>query len=181
MPSLLTTDEIREHVETDLEDTALQMRIDEAEADIVRVAGPHAGPVTERFTPGPGDAYLFVSRPIDTGQPVTIVESGTTFTGEDEVTLTADDYEIEGLLQVRRREGGVWSSTSWSTRTAVTYTPVADTPRRKGVLVDLVKLIVAYQGVQSASLGDVSVNHVDYERERARILRRLKTLAGSFA
>lgn len=181
MPSLLTTDEIREHVETDLEDTALQLRIDEAEADIVRLFGAHTGAVTERFTPGPDDPYLFVSRDIDAGQAIVITETRNTYAGETAVVLAASDYAIEGDRQIRRKEGGTNSATSWAHMTAVTYTPADESARRKGVLIDLVKLACAYQAVQKAEIGDVTVWHVDYARERNAILRRLATMAGSFA
>lgn len=181
MPSLLSTDEIREHVETDLSDEALQLRIDEAEADIVRLFGANTGAVSERFTPGPGELYLFTSRPIDTGETITIVETWDGPAGETDVTLAASDYEVEGSTQIRRKQGGMWSSGSWAVMVSVMYTPIGTNARRKGVLVDLVKLAVAYQGVQSSTLGDVAVGHVDYARERNGILRRLVSVSGMFA
>ena len=179
--SLLTTTEIRQHIETDLLDAALQLRIDEAEAEIIARYGAHSAARTERFTPGPADEYIWTSRPI--GAVTSIKERYYGTMGETEITLVADnDYFIESERQIRRKIGGSYPSTMWRGLVTVVFTPAtADDARRKGVLIDLVKLALRYEGAQSTSMGDASVSHVDYPLERQRILSRLGSFSGSFA
>ena len=59
------------------------------------------------------------------------------------------------------------------------YTPVDTIPLRRGVLLDLVKLALAYDARASYSVGDVSSSGLNRERETNRILARMKgTLSG---
>lgn len=169
--ALLTATEIREHVDTDLGDTALDRLLADADAEIVRRYGAHTANQVETFTPPPGSVTLQVDRPISS--IVSIVETEETDIGESDVTLAASDYEIMRERTIRRVSGGLHSSTTWGSIVVVTYTPDSDNARRIGVTIDLVKLAVQYQAASSVAVGDVSISHVDYNRERERILRRL--------
>ena len=177
--SLLTPDDIRQHIDTDLGNEALQRLIDDAEDDIVRAYGPTTGTVTERFTPGPGDAWIFTSRPISAITSITELRS--TYAGETDVTLGSADYVLEGTRQIRRKQGGTNSASSWGPLTTIVYTPADDTDRRKRVLIDLVRLALRYDATRSGSVGDTSVTHLEYEAERTRLLTRLGTMSGGFA
>lgn len=172
MTTILSVDEVRQHVETDLSDMALQQRIAEADALIVRRAGAHTGVVAELHSLAPGAELLFTRRDIDTGESVVVK----TIVGGVETTLTVDvDYVIDSVRQVRR------IGCAWTPLVRITYTPVSDAAIRKGVLIDLVRLALTYQAVNAESVGDVSVTHADYAREQRRILSRLRSGTGLFA
>jgi hypothetical protein len=178
--ALITASTVREHMDTDLEDTALERLIDDADADIVARFGAHTAAITERFTPGPSDVYLFTQRRISSITSIT--ESYTGVVGETTDTLTTDDYQLEGGTQIRRREAGEFSRSSWAPRVTVVYVPVVDDARRTRVSLDLVRLALAYEALGSSSVGDVSVQHVNYTAERERILASLHpSFLGSFA
>lgn len=182
MTALVTASDVREHVETDLSDTALDRLIADADAEIVRSFGAHTGTVTERFTPGPSDERIWTARPI--ASITSITETYVNASGESPVTLAVTDYEVEGDREIRRTAGGTNSSSEWRGIVTVVYTPSAttETARRKRVTIDLVRLACRYEGASASKAGDFSVNHVDYERERSRLLRRLsKPLTGFIA
>ncbi len=180
MTRLLTADQIRTHVETDMVDTAVNRLIDDAESEMVRLYGPHVDDITEIHTPGPGQKYLFTKRPID--EVTSVTELTTTYAGETDLVLDdADDYVLEGKTQLRRLGTGTNPSTMWAAHVTVEYTPVDDTTRRERVLIDLVKLAVRFEGVQASSGAGVSITHVDYDAQRSCILARLGSLSGSFA
>jgi hypothetical protein len=92
-------------------------------------------------------------------------------------TAAASEYVFDDPHRIRLLAEDVWADHV----VTVTYTPVTDGDRRKGVLIDLVKLACRYEALSSSRMGDMSVNHVEYERERGAILGRLSTFLGSFA
>lgn len=170
--ALLTTTEIRSLVETDLSDAALTLLLDDADAEIVKGYGAHEGVRTERFYPNGGDASVFLSADVNTALAVTVRRVGGFGVGAE--TYLASAYEFGGPRELNLASS--WSG-GWIT---VAYTPVTELPRRKRVLADLVRLAISYDASTSSRLGDVSVSHVDYESERARILGRLGRASGSF-
>lgn len=169
--ALLTATQIREHVDTDLGDTAIDRLLADADAEIVRRYGAHTTNIVETFTPPPGAVTIQTDRAISA--VVSIIETEETDIGESDVTLDPADYEVMRERTIRRVSGGLHSSATWAPIVVVTYTPESDDARRIGVTIDLVKLAVQYQAAQSVSVGDVSISHVDYNRERELILRRL--------
>lgn len=169
---LITVDQLREHIETDVTDAGLQRYLDDADAEIVQRYGPHTGTVTEYFTPGAGDVFIFTSRRI--GTITSIVETSRGYNGDEDVTLTALDYVKEGQRQLRRLTGGDNEASYWASRVRVTYTPTGEVAKRTAATIDLVRLACRYDAASSTKLGDVSINHVDYALERERILARLQ-------
>jgi hypothetical protein len=103
--------------------------------------------------------------------PITAVLSITE--GYDLLSMTTVDATKYSLrangMTIERLDG------TWSRYVKVTYVPLQDVARRDGVVLDLVKLMLQYQGIQSESAGDYSATHLPYDRERTRILRRLFT------
>jgi hypothetical protein len=169
--ALLTVSELREHVDTDLGDTALARLLADADAEIVRRYGAHVADIVEVFTPPPGSTTIHLSR--DLSAVDSIVEVRDDGIGEATLTLDTDDYSLLRPRTIRRLTGGSYSATSWAPIVTVTYAPVADDARRTLVTVDLVKLAVQYQAASSVTVGDVSISHADYARERENLLRRL--------
>lgn len=179
MTRLLSADEIRTHVETDLTDTALNRLIDDAEAEIIERHGPHAadGTIVEQHIVQPGERRVFPRRKLNTGSAVVVTRRLPGALAADATTATSDEYEVDTLGSIRLLAQGVWGGML----VTITYTPVADAARRSRVLIDLVRIAVRYEGARQAGMGDLSVSHVDYERERSSILARLGRMSNGFA
>ena len=65
----------------------------------------------------------------------------------------------------------------WRDYVIVRYTPIDDTSKRVLLLADLVKLSTVYDATNRTAVGPggagVSVQHLDYESERKKLLHRL--------
>lgn len=173
--ALLTLAQMREHVETDLVDDALQRLIDAEEEEILRRLG---APLTQTESfPVRSQTQLYLSRRASTIVSITEeIEGGAT------TTLAADDYELWWNQSLEREPDGTNPRSSWGERVTVVYTPQDTTAQRIGLLVQLVQLAVRYTGVQSESIGsgDYSATSHDYLRERERLFRRLEPRGGVF-
>lgn len=170
---MLTVDELRGHVTTDLDDEALGLLLDAAYEAIdiaFGVGGSEDYPasITEVITTG-GD-LLMLSRPASA--VTSVIEGANTPT-----TLEADDYELLGGQMVRRARDGTNPQTRWAGRVTVTYTALSDENERDRVAIALVNLDIAGSpGVQSERLGDWAVTHEntnEYAASRAAILASL--------
>ena len=168
--ALLTKTELKEHVETDLVDDAVNRLLDDAEAEIIRRFGAH---VTQVDEPLGGDKYLFPSRPITT--VTSIVET----VGTTDTTLAADDYKlIHSNRQIERLGDGTNGRLTWGDRVKITYVPSDNQDTRKRVQIDLVKLAIQYDVVRTVESGNYSATFPDYEKERDKILGRLESAFG---
>ena len=165
--ALLTVDQIRQHVETDLVDDALTRLVDDADAEIIACEGVLAEHTDHQH----GCQYkadLWLSR--RASEITEVIEEAS----ESETTLAADDYALRpGGLRLSRRSDGTNPRTTWAPIVSVTFTPVSDVERRTRVLIDLVRLAVQFNALRSESAGDYSATSADYEEERRRILSRL--------
>lgn len=135
--TILSVEEFREHVTSDLDDDAIGRLLEAAEAVIVRHAG-EPGEATEIFDGG--RRFYTLDRAAES------VESITETWHANEVTLADNDWYLypSGLVVERLRTGDhypSWGSAwgSWA-RVAITYTPADDTAIRVGVQLDLVTL-----------------------------------------
>lgn len=163
---LLTTADIRPHVETALDDTALQRIVDRIDADVVARVGPHAGPLTEVVAGRTQSIY--VRRPIASVTTVregNVIDAGAT-------TLTVDTHyrlwAAEGRLE--RLPAGA----GFGQLVEVVYTPVDDTEQRKRVLLELVRLDLAQSGRLREAVGrDYDYAALDYGGHREALLREL--------
>lgn len=171
--TLLTTDDYRALHSTALEDPALQLLLDAAEADIVAYAGPDAE-IVEWF--GGGQRVIALARPA--ASIASIVESGPW--GSSPTTLSADDYLLDpGGYLLYRDANGTNPRWRWWGRVVVTYTPVGEEDRRMVVQADLVFLAeTVVPGVTSETVGAwtrelASNSQWNGSAERATILERL--------
>jgi hypothetical protein len=171
--TLLTLAQVREHVETDLVDDALQRIIDAEDEEILRRFGPPTTQ-TEIFTGGTGATHLFLSRPVTSVTSISEEVSGIS------TTLSADDYDIWWNQALERLDDGTNASNSWGDRVTVVYVPQERTSQRILTLIQLVQLAVRYNGVQTESIGsgDHSVGNYDYRHERERLLSTLAPRGG---
>lgn len=161
--TLVTLDEARALIKTSLTDPQLQAIIARAEAEVVACVGAHyvnaATDVSETLSGGLRNLYL--RRAI--GSVTSIVEDG--------VTLTSADYRVwggQGRIE-RLAVGALWGEV-----VTVSYTPADDNAARQGVIIELTRLAVERTALQSENVaGEYSYGAPDWERERARLLRRL--------
>ncbi len=172
--ALLTTVQFLEHFDTDLGTDALQRLLDDAEADIVRLFGAHATQVDYRLGDG---VNIWLSRPASSITQV--VET----VGDTETTLAANDYKtLFGGRQLERDPDGTNGRTTWGERVKVTYVPEDDTARRRRVQLDLVKLAIQYEGLDSVRVGNVSSQQIsgNYQQRRSEILSALAPTFGFY-
>jgi hypothetical protein len=163
---VITPDILHDHIETDLDDYALERYIDDAYAAIHERRGDRSG--VQYRTDG-GGLYLFLDPPSDAITSVT--EDGTLLVDGEE-----DDYTVrwDGRA-LRRVGGGEWGDT------IVVYDASDDDPRTDRVVIDLCKLALQYEGLQSSGDGDYDESHLEYQAERNRLISELTSSVIGFA
>lgn len=176
-------DRVKKRVETDLDDTELQLMIDEANQDVIAKFGPHADPSNPITVHLEGRRKKIVlSRPIDITQSVVIKELFVEYgLGPTPYTIEALDYRIwpNGLVLERLITGpNAWSH--WADQVEVTYVPVNDGDQREEVIIKLVILSLQYEGVSDSTVGDISENNLDYNAERGKLLNSLAPRGGLY-
>ena len=163
--TLITVGQLMEHVETDLSESALERLIDSADAEIIRAFGPHDG---EQSALVAGRGYrIWLPRPADSISE--IVEWGGWETPGDADPVSADKYHLE--------HGGrtIWRTDApFMTNVQITYTPIADNPRRIMALIDLVKVELEYSSLESEQVGSYQVATRERAAERSAILESLR-------
>jgi len=161
---MITPEEVRQHCETDLGEEALQRLIDAAQAEVEAAAGP-IGELTVPVQVWPGNHRFHLSRP---AQSIAEVKEGHWI--DDLETVDPALYALVTSGYALERIRGTWAR--W---VQVRYTPVQDLSRREGVILDLVKLALQYEGLHSQEAGDYSATYLDYTAERAKLLKPLQT------
>lgn len=170
MPALVTPAQVREHVETDLLDPALQRLIDDADLEIVKRYGAHAGPLIEVVD---GNSGL-----ISTTRPILAVTSIVERIGTMDTVLAANDWQLWYGRVLERLTSGTNAASEWGDRITITYTPADENAVRTRVELDLVKLAIRYDGHQAATSGDFSETLPDYQESRDAILADLQPALG---
>ena len=178
-------DRVKKRIETDLDDTELQLLIDEANQEVINRFGPHANPsapITEIL-----DGHrkrLVLTRPVDTSQDIVVKEYYSYSAIESDfltaTTLADDDYQVISPYVLERRADGTNSAFRWGVRVEVTYTPVNDGDQREEVIIKLVQLSIEYDGVLNRTVGDVSANNLDYRKERENLFMGLAPRHGLY-
>lgn len=168
--STLTVAELEAQIDTDLDDVALQQIIDAVERDIEGYVGPQTAAV-EEYDP----ELLTVLRLPAKGSAITsVVEYTDARSDPTKTTLAANDYELSSDgWEVRRLSDGTNARDTWGWRVVMTFTPVADTARRKQVAIELARLEITHTGYSQEKVGDWSGTSRGLSAERAEILERL--------
>lgn len=166
--TLLTVGELREHLETDLSDEALQRILNAEEAEIVRRHGPTA---TQSETLQGNETYLFLSRTASSITSVIETESDNL----TQTTLASNDYRLLPAGKIERLVTGTNPRSFWSHLVTVNYVPENQADQRRLVLMQLAMLTAKYNAMKSESVGggDYSGTSLDYTVERERLLRSL--------
>ena len=170
--STLAIAELKEQVDTDYTDVALQTIIDAVERDITVYAGPLAT-LTHEFD----TQLLHVLRlPVQTSAITSVTEYTGAMSEPTQTALSADDYELsDNGFDLRRLSDGTNPRSTWSWHVVVVLTPVDDTDRRKQVAIELARMEIIHTGYLTEKTGDWSATTRDLMKERARILRRLSS------
>lgn len=174
---------LRQHIETTLEDEALQRLLDDAEGAITTELGP-PGAVVE-YASG-GGTLLVLGRAIDVLSPVEVtigVDSTTP------VVLADDDYRIRpGGFVLERLASGTNPADYWpGVTTSVSFIAADDTATRDRVTIELCRLDLAYSPLLSQRTIDgyseqMSANSAwNYKTERDMILATLTPVTLGFA
>ena len=201
--TLLATTAIEELVQSGLSTAPLEIHIDAADADIIGLYGQHGGSrtVTLRsvrslrknrgrnryldYGDGYGVGYgsgeyggnrgqrQQVYLPYPPALSVSAVKEYDLYEqASDAEDVDAADYELDLGGNVLRR-----LDQAWQTFVLVTYTPIDDLAKRRLLLADLVRLSTRYDATMRTAVGPggagVGVTHVDYEKERKRLLHRM--------
>jgi hypothetical protein len=168
--STLSTTELEAQVDTDLDDTTLQLIIDAVERDIDEFVGPASAYTFEAET----EEQVELALPVGLSALTSVVEYTDARHDPTKTTLAADDYELsDDGWGLRRLSDGTNSRSTWGYRAVVTGTPVADVARRKQATVALCRFLITETAHQSERIGDWSATSKDYRKERARILGAL--------
>ena len=171
--SVLSVAELQTHLETDLTDPAIQRLIDDAEAEIEERIGPLATQTDEIH----GEILaqsIYLTRKASVITTVTEeVKSGMAYTS---TVLAADDYELHfSGRQLRRLSTGTNPAGTWGDTVTVVYVPISDAARRLVITIDLVKVAVAFNALDSEKVGDYSSKSVAYEATRTALINRLRS------
>lgn len=186
--SVLTVEQVRDRKETDISDPGVQALIDTAEGDIIARYGPYRDaddpePITEDKI---GNCRrIFVARPVDPDEAVTVTETAGTAVME----LADDDYQTWNGRWFERLHTGTNPKWEWAPKVTIAYVPIDDTVARSEVAIKLVILSIEYEGVIERDVGDVRTTHglrsasgggspLVYVDERQRLLETLAPPAG---
>lgn len=144
---ILTVDQLREHITTDLGDDALQRLLDAAEEAIIARAGASG---SREELAGGGGRFISLALPADS--ITSVVESdGYTIT-----TLAADDYRLyTGGLLLERLSSGTNPRSTWNREVTTTYVPVDNDATRMLVQIELCELAISYRpGLAEETIGE---------------------------
>ena len=180
-------DRVKERTATDLSDGELQAMIDGIAAELAQRFGPTGEQTVTIGDPGePASSamrHLRVVWPIDTTQPVSIVERnpGNSGADGDRTTLEAGDFEVlhDGRTLLRLT-GGPNGAQYWAPLVELTYTPLANAAARDEVTIKLIQLDLSYRGgLKSEKAGDYSFTlSGDIAADREAILQTLADRRG---
>lgn len=167
--SVVTLGEVRALVKSGLSDPDLQAVIDREESWLADRIGALTGERTDTFTPGVGDASLYLRRKT---AAVVITDAG--------VTLDPTDFLFTPSTGQIRRVVGYISARymhvpgAWQGDVTATYTPT-DTASVARAVIELVRGTIIETGYESESMGDYSYNRGKVGRAglvRSILLRR---------
>lgn len=170
--SLLTVEEMRDHIETDMVDDALERVIDAADAEIIRKLGPVDS--QPENLPG-GGRFLFLAR--RASAIASISERFDDGFGYQTVALAANDYSLlaDGM-RVERLATGTNPASAWRGEAIITSTPADTTAERTALLVKIVRLELGYTGHLVVSAGDVRVQSIEnFHDAKAALFRPFAT------
>ncbi len=164
---LLSIQELREHFETALEDSALQRILDASEKAIDKACT--AQPLTDDVPDTLTEVYVMDpqrTRLTLNFAPVGALTSVTElwFDADDELLVVDDDYYVDDNVVIRR---GAY----WGLRVQVVYEPESEVDLRRAILIQLCQLEINIQPGQSfTGAATWQETYQDYEEQKQRLL-----------
>lgn len=147
--SIITPEELREHVETELEDDALQLHIDAAEQAIDPLAGPLEEITEERHG---GSRIVILARPAASITSVFEDDGETELEEETDYRLLSDRRSLRRVDQ------------EWSGRVHVVSVPLDSLALRQLVVIQLVRhAIIGIPGILGFTEGNWSIQFASGE------------------
>ena len=196
--TLIPTEEIEEIVQSGLPIRALEHIIGAADASIVDLYGAHSGERTVTLRGNRSLPRVTVGTLRSSSRSATAGGYYAHGGGEwrvhlpypwaESVAQLAEYTEHEHETDARPVDASRWAlelggralrrlDRPWRSFVMVRYTPIDDTAKRTLLLIDLTKLSVRYDAISSSAIGSrgtgVTVDHLNYEQERKRLLHRL--------
>jgi hypothetical protein len=184
MATLIDPATLRNFVETDLGDTALQILLDDADAEIISRLGALGAGAGSYVKASVGELMIWLPRRataitscvervwVGIGNPTeyNLTVPGAAAPALPDLKLHADGYRVERLM------AGDNPSTCFRGVVTLAFTPVDTTAQRKRLEIDLVKLALQFDATASSKTGDQSVQHLpDYQAARDALFRPLQT------
>jgi hypothetical protein len=164
MPSLVSPADVKKLVKTAMSDDDLQEVIDRVEAQIVQKIGipqddDHTVQVMKTLHGGTDSLFL----PTEIHSIVSIVE--------DDVEVETDEYRVWGAGVIEHLP----LNSNWGSVCVVTYKPADDRPKRKQVIIDLVRLVIERTAMKSENIaGEYSYTAPDnWDAEFRKSMRKL--------
>jgi len=166
--ALLTSTEVRDHVETSIIDEALQRLIDNADQEIIDRLGVLASQT--EVLEGEGLEFLHLHRHASS------ITSAVERILETNYTLAATDYLLlNDGYRIQRLQGTNFPAVQWNGKVTIVYVPADETVARKKLLIDLVRLDCAYNATKSSGIGDVNITSADHAAERVALFAQVQT------
>lgn len=175
---LLSVAELRSLIQTDITDPGLALLEAIAESEIVGRYGPnYPGPNT--YTKTRTDLSVVNSNWVYLDRPVESIVSITEYYGNElsELSRVLDptDYRIHyGGYGIERIGTGVNQSWLFGHRVVIVYVPKDDSMKRRGVIVELVRMSTRSTGLKTETTGNVSSSGFDsYSQARQDLIDSL--------
>ncbi len=166
--TLVSVEQVRQRVQTDLTDVAIQDLIDNEEEEVIRRAGVHGdGVVSVTEAISPTSSNLFLKRPFVS---ITSITEYQALDGTGTALDTTDYYAWPGQGRIERLPRG----TIWGQLVSVVYVPIDDSAKRRRVIIELVRLAIEQPAMQAESVAaEYSYTAGDFEAKRRDLYRRL--------
>lgn len=176
MSSLVSTDEVRALVDTGLTDAELQAVIDRVESEITdEIGAPYGDGVTITETLKGGGRNLYLKRPVSSVSSVTEYASLSDTTGN---ALTENEqFFVWGNQGRLERISAIYGDILWSRVVKVVYAPADQREKRKGVIIDLVRIVISRSAYFQESVGGEYAYMAPsnwWESEKRRVMKRIR-------
>ncbi len=164
---MVTVDDLRARVETDLDNPTLQRILDAAVKAVDRAAGS-ATEQTQTMV-ATNSAWIATVRPVVS---VTSIDEARGARSTP-VTLSANDYRIVGDYRLLRMNDGDNPSGCWGNVVTIVYVPQVDQDVRDRVVLDLSQVDLKFDAFNESKSGDWS-GKADWKKARATLLGQVR-------
>ena len=173
--TLLTVEDLEEHVETDLPEDAIARLIEATTKDITDRYGANTDVEATVDVRG-GNRRLYIPYP----PAERIIEIKEYRPGYNQ--LPRDAKVVDPNVYQMISEGSVMRvGHSFAERVIIRYMPINDMGQRRHMAIDLVRLAIVYEAEKISGVGEggfgINTEHVDYQKERNAILGRMMTFS----